>query len=125
MKKYFLCLLAVLGLTLSGQASAALTKEEIAEASNQCKTLFNNEQYADAYPFCQKACDNNDSSSCQWLGGYYWVNQDFQRAKQQFQKACDLNDGGSCYNLGLLYFAGKGVEQDYEQSNQYYKKPVT
>ena len=105
-----LSLSALAVFALSGCAST-LTREEIADASNRCVFLHDSDHYTEAYPFCEKACENNDGTGCFVMGLFYnfgnKVERDYSEASQYYRKACDLNKATACFNLGNLYRKGK------------------
>ena len=76
MDKRLLSLVTVLGLSLSGCG------ENVAEVSNQCKDLYKNENYNEALPVCEKACDLNDGYGCLKLGGLYHEGKGVTQAKE-------------------------------------------
>ncbi len=115
MKKLLLCLTAVICFSLLNVATA--------NPMNDCVTRMDGEQYREALPFCQKACNLNYALGCFAIGLLYnngqGVRQDYQQAKTYYEKACNLNDGAGCSNLGVLYIKGQGVRQNFQTAKEY------
>ena len=110
MKKLPLCLTAVICFSVLNVATA--------DPVTDCGTRMDGEQYREALPFCQKACNWNDGLGCFAVGLLYekgeGVRQDYQQAKKYYEKACNLNILDGCRNFGLLYKNGQGVRQDFQ-----------
>jgi len=91
MKQLPLCLTVVISFSL---LNVACTDE-----TAQCQNLYNHEQYSEAFPFCQEACNLNNGLGCSNLGLVYsngqGVRQNYQTAKEYYGKACNL---GAVYN---------------------------
>ena len=77
MKKLPLCLTAVICFSLLNVATA--------DPLGDCIRLGQNEQYREALPFCQEACNLNDGNECLNIGELYYngqgVKQDYHQAK--------------------------------------------
>ena len=118
MKKLLLCLTAVICFSLLNVA--------MADPMTGCSIRILFEQYREAVPFCQEACNLNDGNGCHNLGWLYvhglGVKQDYKQAKTYFEKACNLNEGNGCHNLGWLYDYGQGVRQNFQTAKEYYGK---
>ena len=116
MKKSLLYLTAVISFSLLNVA--------MADPMTECSTRIRSEQYREAVPFCQEACNLNNGLGCFNLGFLYadgkGVRQDYQQAKTYFEKACGLNEGDGCFNLGVLYANGEGVRQNFQTAKEYF-----
>ena len=92
MKKLPLCLTAVICFSLLNVASA--------DSMTDCGERVMSNQYREAFPFCQKACNLNNGLACSALGVLYdaghGVRQNLQTAKEYYGKACDLGLQISC-----------------------------
>lgn len=118
MKKLLLCLTAVICFSLLNVATA--------NPMTDCGTRMDGEQYREALPFCQEACNLNYGQGCFNLGILYangrGVRQDYQQAKTYYEKACNLNYRLGCFNLGFLYEEGLGVRQNFQTAKEYFGK---
>ena len=108
MKKPLLCLTAVICFSL---LNIACNDDE----STECRNLFGAQQYSEALPFCEKACNQNSGDGCFFLGFLYYIDQGYQQAKTYFEKACNLNVADGCLNIGNYYYNGYGVRQDLNE----------
>ena len=92
MNKTLLCLTAVICFSLLNVATA--------NPMTDCGTRINGEQYREALPFCQEACNLNEGLGCFNLGVLYTkglgVRQNFQTAKEYYGKACDSGEQEGC-----------------------------
>lgn len=84
------------------------------------------ENYHQALPYYEKACDLKHKDSCS-LVGYAYKNgegakQDFTKARKYYKKACDMESGEGCLDLAFLYVKGQGVKQDKAMAKKYYGK---
>ncbi len=109
MKKLPLCLTAVICFSVLNVATA--------DPVTDCGTRMDGEQYREALPFCQKACNWNDGLGCFAVGLLYekgeGVRQDYQQAKEYYAKACNLNFGAGCSNFQSLK-NGQGIHQNIQ-----------
>lgn len=85
-----------------------------------------------AKKYHEKACEQDNSESCNTLGLWYLdsraphidgVERDFTRAKKYFEKACiEGMYGNACNNLGWLYLNGIAVEKNIDTADMYFRK---
>ena len=122
MKTKTLLISSAAALALLMSAAAFLSSGD----SELCTSEFAQGAYESAFPYCEKACSQNDGMSCNNLGELYYngdgVDRDNQQAKTYYEKACSLDEGIGCYNLGILYVDGRGVKQNKKVSKEYYVK---
>lgn len=72
----------------------------------------------------QKACKQNNKSSCASVAWYYLgtkeIKAEYKKAKFFAQKACDANDAVGCRLLGYIYDMGLGVKKDVQKAIELY-----
>ena len=118
MKKFPLCLTAVICFSLLNVATA--------DPVSDCISLGQNKQFSEAVPVCQEACNLNDALACEGMGYLYYkgkgVKQDIQKGIMYYKKACNLKDRIGCFILGDIYENAKGVSQSFQTAKEYYGK---
>ena len=107
--------------TLNPPVSNVTTSKQIsAEDVKQALALYEGNDYVDARPLLDRACDTGNAEACGDLGQIYdsgWgITQDHNRAAALFLKACNAGNVDSCLSLGVSYGNGNGVEQDYSHA---------
>ena len=83
--------------------------------------------YGKAEKYLIKACNENDSKSCQLVASIYFngtarLNKKTDLAMKYYRKACELGLGSSCVAVGSIYGLGKDIKQDYFAAFDYYKR---
>lgn len=94
--------------------------------AQQADDLYTSQQYAQAQPLLQKACNQGHAESCNYLGVMYQfklgVDQDYSQAVSLYDKACNGGKMLGCNNLAFLYQHKLGVDQDYAHALALYQK---
>lgn len=87
---------------------------------------MDNEDYAQAKVFFEKAIEEGDIEAYCDLGTLYFkgngVEQDYKRAFELYQKGAKAGDPYCMDNLGMCYFWGHGTETDIQKSAFYTEK---
>jgi S1-C subfamily serine protease len=90
----------------------------------QALTLYNANDYVEARPLLERACDMGNAEACNDLGEIYdsgyGIVQDHTKAAALFLKACNAGNVDSCLSLGVCYGNGSGVEQDYSRAKEFF-----
>ncbi|MEJ5167869.1 MAG: tetratricopeptide repeat protein [Arcobacteraceae bacterium] len=116
MKKILITLIAILGMSIYSYAN---------DFDKGMKAYIEN-NYTQALPFLQKACDGGKAEGCNNLGAMYangqGVRQDHFKAVELYAKACNYGNPIGCNNLGVSYAKGQGVKQDYRKAKEFFGK---
>ncbi|MGA1983311.1 MAG: trypsin-like peptidase domain-containing protein [Acidobacteriaceae bacterium] len=90
----------------------------------QALALYDGNDYVEARPLLERACDTGSAEACNDLGEIYdsgyGIVQDHTRAAALFLKACNAGNVDSCLSLGVCYGNGSGVEQDYSRARGFF-----
>jgi hypothetical protein len=88
----------------------------------QALALYNGNDYVEARPLLERACDTANAEACYDLGEIYragWgVTQDYGHSATLFLKACNAGNTDGCIGLGVSYANGNGVEQNYSRARE-------
>lgn len=90
------------------------------------KTLYQQNDYFEAFRLFETACNEGSGAECSYVGGMYekgnGVKTDMKKARIYYTKACDDNDIFSCNALALFYQDGIAVKKDLHKAKELYKK---
>ncbi|HUO44248.1 MAG TPA: tetratricopeptide repeat protein [Burkholderiales bacterium] len=129
-----LLLLCALLAALAGTAPAQDMDNLKARAASGDKTAmrtladayFENQDFAQAIPWYEKAAKGGDRKAQTSLGLIYYrgygVEKNLSLALKWWRYAALQNDPGAQNNLGNLYFNGEGVRQDYVEAARWYRE---
>jgi len=89
-------------------------------------TYFENQNFAQAAQWYEKAAKGGDKKAQTSLGLIYYhgygVEKNLETARKWWTFAAAQNDPGAQNDLGNLFFNGEGVRQDYAQAAHCYKE---
>lgn len=99
---------------------------EIHEWVEKGNKAYDEEQYAEALKWYEKAAAQGDISAQTKLGYMYiegtGVTPDYAEAAKWFHKSAEQGDAGAQCILGAMYANGEGVAQNYSLAAQLYQK---
>jgi len=108
----------------AARAIRSTQQSSVAVDAKQALALYEGNDYVDARPLLDRACDAGNAEACNDLGEIYdtgyGVVQDHTRAAALFLKACNAGNVNSCLSLGVCYGNGNGVEQDYSRAREFF-----
>ena len=97
-----------------------------ADTTDQCTSLYDQEQFSEAFPVCNQAAGQGDASAQFNLSKMYYfgqgVKQDDAEAVKWYRKAAEQGHTRAQFNLGANYTFGEGVTQDYAEAVKWYRK---
>ena len=103
-------------------SNQTISKPISPEDAKQALALYEGNDYVEARPLLDQACDAGNAEACGDLGQVYdsgWgIPQDHNRSAALFLKACNAGNVDSCLSLGVSYGNGNGVEQDYSRARE-------
>ena len=74
-----------------------------------------------AISLLEKGMSLGDNKALIQLAKIYYLDKNYQAAKELFEKGSQLGDLDCIYHLGLFYAKGLGVRQDFSQAVKYYQ----
>jgi hypothetical protein len=105
-------------------SSIKTAKPTSVEDVKQALALYDANDYVEARPLLERACDMGNAEACNDLGEIYdsgyGIVQDHTKAAALFLKACNAGNVDSCLSLGVCYGNGSGVEQDYSRAKEFF-----
>ncbi len=87
---------------------------------------YANKLFMEAYPYLVQLAQSGDMYATFILGAYYnyglgKIKKDFKLALKYIKKAAKMGHSGACFDMGKFYEIGKGVKQNLNTSNYYYR----
>lgn len=117
-KKLFLLLFIVIGLTTSAQTAQELVDKGV--------EYYEVGDYTNALKYFQQAAEQGNAKAQYNLGVCYengqGVLQNYTEAVKWYRKAAEQGDALAQYNLGGCYYVGQGVAQNYTEAVKWIKK---
>ena len=117
-KKLFLLLFIVIGLTTSAQTAQELVDKGV--------EYYEVGDYTNAVKYFQQAVEQGDAQAQYNLGVCYYegqgVPQDYVEAVKLYRKAAEQGYALAQYNLGVCYYNGRGVPQNYTEAVKCFRK---
>ena len=90
------------------------------------KKCENDENFEEAFKWCQKSAEQGDAIAHSNLGYMYsngrGIVQDYAKAVEWYQKSAEQGLARGQNNLGYMYEHGQGVVQDYIKAVEWYQK---
>jgi hypothetical protein len=115
---------AILSVVVSSDRNLSVQQSNIAENVKRALMLFDTDNYTEARPLLNQACNAGKAEACEDLGEIYhagWgVDIDYFQAIALFIKACQAGNTDGCCALGNAYTNGEGVGQNYARAVELY-----
>ncbi|MCD7839129.1 MAG: tetratricopeptide repeat protein [Erysipelotrichaceae bacterium] len=66
----------------------------------------------------EKKANNGNLKAIDYLGDYYYDQNDYEKAFYWYEKALKKKDNYAMYKIGIMYYYGYGVNQSYQKANK-------
>jgi len=107
-------------------AFKALILKDVDELLSLAKSLYDSNDYEDAFDTYLKAAELGNPVAQGMLGQMYFkgigVNRDSVQAAEWYRKAAEQGLAVAQNCLGVLYQKGEGIEKDYAKAVEWYRK---
>jgi TPR repeat protein len=100
--------------------------EQVAELRKRADSLYDNKDYAAAYPLYQQLAGLGDGWGMARMGTYdlgdRGIAQNYNAAQDWYRKAIQAGEPAAMNELGVMYANGEGVAKDDAQAVSWYRK---
>ena len=100
--------------------------EQVAELRKRADSLYDNKDYAAAYPRYQQLAGLGDGWGMARMGTYHLgdrgIAQNYGAAEAWYRKAIQAGEPAAMNDLGVMYANGEGVAKDEVQAVSWYRK---